>query len=229
MIRQTTVARKGSRMKLYNMNLSNFASKCRIAIYEKNAKVDIVPIPGGDLKSPEYLKIYPLGKTPALQTDDGRVIGESEIINEYLEEKFPTPPLLPQSAEERARTRTFTRFHDLYLEPPLRALFPQVSLKEKDHKLIGEKLGEIKLRLDQLEEMLSGKAWAAGEGFTLADCALVPTMFFANLLLPMLGGPSPTEGRPKLAAWWSSVQQRPSVQKVLAEQQQALMEMQQRR
>jgi len=44
-------------MKLYNANLSNFASKCRLAIYEKNAKVDIVPIPGGDLKSPEYLKI----------------------------------------------------------------------------------------------------------------------------------------------------------------------------
>ena len=37
-------------MRLYNMNLSNFASKCRLAIYEKNAPVEIVPIPGGDLK-----------------------------------------------------------------------------------------------------------------------------------------------------------------------------------
>src|SRR5271157_3407221 len=94
---------KGERlMKLYNMNLSNFASKCRIAIYEKGCPVEIVPIPGNDLKSPEYLKIYPMGKTPALDAD-GMIIGESEIINEYLEDKFPTPPLLPKSPEARAR------------------------------------------------------------------------------------------------------------------------------
>jgi glutathione S-transferase len=213
-------------MKLYNMNLSNFASKCRLAIYEKGVKVDIVPIPGNDLKSPEYLKIYPLGKTPALEVN-GQIIGESEIINEYLEEKFPDKPLLPKDPEGRAKARAVSRFHDLYLEPPLRALFPQVSAKEKDQKLIAEKLAEIKTRLDQLETMLSSGPYALGGSFTLADCALIPTMFFANLLLPMMGAASPTEGRPKLGAWWGKVQQRPAVQKVLAEQQQALMEMQQ--
>lgn len=211
-------------MKLYNMNLSNFASKCRIAIYEKNAAVDIVPIPGGDLKSAEYLKIYPLGKTPALQVD-GQIIGESEIINEYLEDKFPKPPLLPGSPEERARVRGFGRFHDLYLEPPLRALFPQVTAKEKDQKLIAEKLAEVKLRLDQLEQMISSGPHAAGKDFTLADCALAPTMFFASLLLPMMGGAPFTEGHPKIAAWWAKVQERPSVKRVLGEQQEALTQM----
>jgi len=214
-------------MKLYNANLSNFASKCRLAIYEKNAKVEIAEIPGGDLKSAEYLKIYPLGKTPALMTDDGQVIGESEVINEYLEEKFPTPPLLPKTPEDRARVRSFSRFHDLHLEPPIRALFPQVQSKEKDQKLIAEKAAEIKTRFDQLEAMLSGKAYAAGESFSFADCALVPTMFFATLLLPMLGAPSPLEGHPKLATWWEGIQTRPTVKKVLAEQQEALIQMQQ--
>jgi len=213
-------------MKLYNMNLSNFASKCRLVIYEKGAPVDIVPIPGNDLKSPEYLKIYPLGKTPALEVK-GQIIGESEVINEYLEDKFPDKALLPKDAEGRAKARTFSRFHDLYLEPPLRALFPQVSAKDKDQKFISEKLGDIKTRLDQLEAMLSNGPYALGSAFTLADCALIPTMFFANLLCPMLGAPSPTEGRPKLAAWWAKVQERGSVQKVLAEQQEALMQMQQ--
>ena len=213
-------------MKLYNMDLSNFASKCRLAIYEKGAPVEIVPIPGGDLKSAEYLKIYPLGKTPALQVD-GQIIGESEIINEYLEDKFPEKPLLPKDAEGRARVRGFGRFHDLYLEPPLRALFPQVTAKEKDQKLIAEKLAEIKARLDQLEGMLSAGPYAVGSAFTLADCALVPTIFFANLLLPMLGAPSFTEGHPKMAAWWAKVQERATVQKVLGEQQAALIQMQQ--
>jgi glutathione S-transferase len=215
-------------MKLYNANLSNFASKCRLAIYEKGAPVEIVPIPGNDLKSPEYLKIYPLGKTPALLVGE-EVIGESEVINEYLEEKFPQKPLLPKDPEGRARSRQISRFHDLYLEPPLRALFPQVSAKEKDQKLIAEKLAGIQQALDRLESMLVTGPYALGEAFTLADCALIPTMFFANLLLPMLGAASPTDGRAKLAAWWAKVQERPSVQKVLAEQQEALMEMQRTR
>ncbi len=211
-------------MKLYNMDLSNFASKCRIVIYEKSCRVDIVPIPGGDLKSPEYLRVYPLGKTPALEVD-GQIIGESEVINEYLEEKFPDPPLLPKLPEARAKVRGFGRFHDLYLEPPLRALFPQVTAKEKDDRLIAEKLEEIKNRLDQLEVMLSAGPYAMGSDFTMADCALAPTMFFANGLLPMLGGQPFAEGRPKLAAWWTKVQERPSVKKVLAEQQEALAHM----
>lgn len=213
-------------MKLYNANLSNFASKCRLAIYEKDAPVEIAPIPGGDLKSPEYLKIYPLGMTPALDVN-GQVIGESEVINEYLEEKFPTTPLLPKDAEGRARSRSISRFHDLHLEPPLRALFFQVMVKEKDTKLIAEKLAELKTRLDQLEGMLSSGPYALGAAFTLADCAVVPTMFFLNLVLPMMGAASPTDGRPKLAAWWTKVQERATVQKVLGEQQQALMQMQQ--
>lgn len=211
-------------MKLYNMNLSNFASKCRLCIYEKNAPVEIAPIPGGDLKSAEYLAIDPRGMTPALEVD-GQVIGESEVINEYLEEKFPTPSLLPGDAEARARARGLSRFHDLHLEPPLRATFPQVTAKEKDQALIREKLELVTKRLDELERMLSGKAYAAGDDFTFADCALVPTMFFATVLCPMLGAPSPLEGRPKLAAWWEGVQNRASVKKVLGEQQQALAQM----
>lgn len=214
-------------MQLYNQNGSHFASKCRIAIYEKGAPVAITPIPGGDLKSPEYLRIYPMGKTPALAVRD-QVIGESEIINEYLEEKFPNPPLLPRNPEGRARARIFGRFVDLYLEPPLHALFPQVIAKEKDQALIATKFAEIATRLDQLESMLSSGPYALGDAFTLADCSLAPLMFYAQLTLQFLGGTPFTTGRPKLGAWWEAVQQRPSVQKVHGEMMQAVMEMQAR-
>jgi glutathione S-transferase len=213
-------------MKLYNANLSNFASKCRLAVYEKGCPVEIVPIPGGDLKSPEYLKIYALGKTPSLQVN-GQIIGESEVINEYLEEKFPEKPLLPKEPEARARVRSITRFHDLYLEPPLRALFPQVTAKEKDQTFIAEKLAEIKTRLDQLDGMLSAGPYALGPAFTLADCALAPTCFYLNIMLPMLGAPAFTDGHAKIAAWWAKAQERPTVQRVLQEMQEALMQMMQ--
>ena len=51
-------------MKLYNLNLSNFATKCRIAIYEKGADVEIVAPPGGNMKSPEYFENQPAGQNP---------------------------------------------------------------------------------------------------------------------------------------------------------------------
>ncbi len=211
-------------MKLYNMNLSNFASKSRIAIYDKGLNIEIAAIPGGDLKSAEYRAIYPLGKTPSLEVD-GTIIGESEVINEYLEDKFPNPPLLPKSPEGRARVRTITRFHDLYLEPPLRTLFGQMNPKTRDEKIVGEKVEDIKNRLGQLEKMVSPEGFAAGGEFTLADCALAPTMFFMNQLGGFFGI-KPAENHPRTEGWWKRVQERPSVKKTLGEMAEALKQMQ---
>ncbi|MHB8382615.1 MAG: glutathione S-transferase family protein [Candidatus Binataceae bacterium] len=211
-------------MKLYNMNLSNFATKCRIAIYDKGAPVEIVPVPNNDSKSPEYLRINPLGKVPAMDADD-LMIAESEVINEYLEDKFPTPALLPKSPEGRARVRAFTRFHDLYLEPPLRALFGQMNPKTREDKVVNEKLSDINLRLDQLDKMLAESGFACGSEFTLADCALAPTIFYTVNLLGMFGAKPPLEARPKVAAWWTHVQTRPSVKKAIGEMAEALAAM----
>ena len=210
-------------MKLYNLNLSNFATKSRLVIYEKGLKVDMVEPPGGS-HSAEYLKINPLGKIPTLDAD-GLIIGESETINEYLEDKFPEKPLLPKSPEARAKVRTFTRFHDLYLEPPLRALFGHMNPKSRDEKVVNEKLTEVNKRLDELEKMLGESGFAAGAEFTLADCAIAPTMFFVTNLLPMFGAKPPGEGRPKLASWWNHVQTRPSVKKGLGEMAEGLAAM----
>ena len=211
-------------MKLYNMNLSNFATKSRIVVYEKGADIELVSPPGGNT-SPEYLKINPLGKIPTLDAD-GVIIPESEVINEYLEEKFPNPPLLPPTPEAKAKVRLFTRFHDLYLEPPLRALFGQLNPKGRDDTIVNEKLSELQTRLDQLETMLSEPGnFAAGGEFTLADCALAPTIFFVTNLLPGFGAKPALENRPKLAAWWNKVQERPSARKALAEMSEAMKAM----
>lgn len=203
-------------MKLYNLNLSNFATKSRLVIYEKGANVSLVDVPGG-LGSDEYKKINPLGKIPCLDMD-GTIIAESEVINEYLEEKFPNPALLPKTPEARAHVRSFTRFHDLYLDPPLRALFGQLNPKSRDDKVVNEKLTELQSRIDQLETMIAPpNNFAAGAEFTLADCALAPTTFFLTNMLPGFGAKPPLDNRPKLAAWWSKVQTRPSVGKALGE------------
>ena len=210
-------------MKLYQSNLSNYATRNRIVIYEKGLTVDFVEPPGG-LHSPEYQKINPLDKIPCLEVD-GLIIPESEIISEYLEEKFPQKPLMPKAPEARAKVRLFSRFHDLYLEPPLRALFGQMNPKTRDDKVVNEKLTEVNKRLDDLEKMLGESGFAAGPDLTLADCSVAPTIFFCNALLPMFGAKPALEGRPKIAAWWTHVQTKPSVKKGLGEMQEALAAM----
>ncbi len=210
-------------MKLYSRDLSNFASKSRIVIREKGLKVEMTAPPGGT-NSPEYKKLNPFGKIPALQLDDGQVIAESEIINEYLEDKFPETPLLPKDAEGRARVRSFSRLNDLYLDPPMRALLPQLFGKKLDDAFIQEKIAELNGRLDQLNASLVAP-WATGAAFTLADAALAPTVFFLVNILPMFGAKPPLEGRPKLAAWWGQAQARPSTKETLGEPQAALAAM----
>ena len=210
-------------MKLYSSDLSNFASKTRIAIREKGLNVEFLKPPGGT-SSAEYRKVNPLGKIPALELDNGDVIAESETINEYLEDRYPEKPLLPKDAHDRAAVRSFSRLNDLYLDPPFRALLPQLFGKKLDASSVQEKLSEIGNRLDQLEGMI-GTPWAAGDTFTLADAALAPTLFLMVNILPQFGAQTPFEGRPRLAAWWSRVQERPSIRQTLGEQLAALSAM----
>jgi glutathione S-transferase len=210
-------------MKLYSRDLSNFSGKSRIVIYEKGLNVEMVDPPGG-IGSAEYKKLNALGKIPALQLDNGQVIAESEVINEYLEDKFPEKSLLPKDAEGRAKVRSFSRFHDLYLDPPMRALLPQLFGRKLEDAFIQDKVTEINSRLDQLEAMM-GAPWASGDTFTLADAALTPTIFVMVNILPMFGAKGPLENRSKLAAWWRRVQEHPSTKKALGEFQAAMAAM----
>ncbi len=202
-------------MKLYNANLSPYSSRVRIAIYAKNLPVEIVPVPGG-LGSAEYKKTNPLGKAPALEVD-GQVVIESEVIVEYLEDRFPTPSLRPADPLARARMRALSRFADLYLAPPLGALFGQMNPATRDAKLVSEKLAELELRLDQLESLIVAGPYAAGPELTLADCALCPVFFFLARVMPLVGGKPPLDGRPRLATVAETTARHPAVARVLDE------------
>jgi glutathione S-transferase len=209
-------------MKLYNANLSPYASRVRIALYAKNLPVEIASPPGGT-GSVEYKKLNPTGKVPALEVD-GAILPESEVINEFLEDRFPTPSLRPADPLARARMRLLGRFADLYLAPALGGLFGQMNPKTRDAKLVAEKLAELSQRLDQLEQLVVAGPYAAGPELSLADCALGPVFFFLTRLLPALGAPSPLEGRPKLAKVGEAVGKHPAVSKVLSEMGAAMAE-----
>jgi glutathione S-transferase len=202
-------------VKLYNSMLSPYSARVRIALYAKNLPCELATAPGGT-GSPEYKRLNPTGKVPALE-DAGAVIVESEVICEYLEERFPATPLMPADPVARARVRTLARFGDLYLAPPMTGLFGQLSPKSRDAKLVGEKLAELAAKLDQLEQLLAAEPFAAGKELSLADCALAPQFFFMTRIMPIVGGPSPLEGRPKTARVGEAVARHPAVARVLGE------------
>jgi glutathione S-transferase len=88
-------------MRLYSENNSPFSAPVRVSIYAKGLEIEIEPPPGG-LLSARFHAINPLGTIPCLMLDSGEPLPESAAILEYLEDKFPNPPLRPEGAEARA-------------------------------------------------------------------------------------------------------------------------------
>ena len=207
-------------MRLYNFDVSPFAARCRLAIYRKGLDVEIAAVPEGGPRGAAYRALNPIGKVPALELDDGTVIPESEVIVDYLEERFPEPPLLPETPEDRARVRLLSRLGGLYLMPPMGRLFGQMRAGgPRDAAVVDAALAEVGSALDHLEHFASGDqgGWIAGEAFTLADCALVPLLAVHHRLLPAFGESEPLGGHPKLAGYWPRVLSDPIVAKVSAE------------
>src|SRR6478672_2876759 len=90
-------------IKLYTYPASSNSRKVRVVLLEKGLEFERVTIDLAkrEQKSPEYLKIHPFGTVPALD-DEGFVVYDSTIINEYLEDEYPYPPLMPKDSEGRA-------------------------------------------------------------------------------------------------------------------------------
>jgi glutathione S-transferase len=204
------------RVKLYNSNLSPYASRVRVQVYAKGLKdVELVEPPDGTA-SDAYRKITPIGKVPSLEVD-GQVIPESEVIVEYLEDRFPTPALRPADPAGRARTRLLARLADLYVSPVLGRLFAQMDPSTRDAKALDAALTELGTGLDRIEAYIAPGPYAAGGSLTTADAALAPFFFFLTSFLPRLGASDVFKGRPRTQAWWTAVQKDPHVGRVLGE------------
>ena len=208
-------------MKLYSVDLSPFAARVRTLVYAKRLDLPCVAPPGG-VGSDEYRRVNPTGKVPALLLDDGSVLPESTVICEYLEDRFPEPALRPADAEGRAWMRVICQLADLYVWPPLHALFPHVDPAQRDAKAVAAAFAELAPRYDQLAAFLRPAPYAVGASLTIADCALAPFFFFATRVHPMLGDKDPVAGRPALAAWWDAVRRHDAVARVEGELARAL-------
>jgi glutathione S-transferase len=178
-----------------------------MALLEKGLQWDTtwLDLPSGEHKKPEYLAINPVGKVPAL-IDDGVIVHDSTIINEYLEDKFPKHPLLPHDPVTKARARAFEDYADAYLAPSLAKILFQMRKPEgdRDRAKIEEGEREVRKHFEYLDRELAGRQFFA-DTFSLADISFIPPLANyerAGYRLP--------DDLPNLKAWWERVKSRES-------------------
>lgn len=188
-------------MILWGLPVSTYTAKVRIGLHFKGLRFEEREPPGG-YRSDAWRARVPTGTIPALEVEGGTLIAESEAILEYLEDAFPEPSLLPGSSLQRAQARFLARFHDLHLEPRVRALFPLVRDASRTPQRVAEAVAALQVQLDRLALLARPAPWLAGEVFTVADCghavSLRLGLRLANALGAALHLPEP------LQAWRSA-------------------------
>jgi glutathione S-transferase len=203
-------------LKLHHLDRSPFGWKVRIVLQEKDVPHQLV-IPDNKSEDPGFAKLNPYRLTPVLELPDGRTIYESTVINEYLEEAYPSPAMLPKDPYERARVRMIEDTTDQYLYAALRELrgsqfeyAPPYLVRKKadeiDHKALEAARTKVHQHLARLEAELSGRIFFGGEMFSLADAGLVPPVTGSLSLLSIL----PDDPYPAIAAWSARIKARPS-------------------
>ncbi len=162
-------------IKLYTFPLSTNSRKVRIVLIEKGLEFERINIDlaKGEQKNPEYLKIHPFGQVPALD-DEGFIVYDSTVINEYIEDEYPYPALLPEGSEGRARARLMEDFRDNHFNPPFVEIIHEMRKPEggRDSRLIEQAKAKIVTCFDRIERELHGREYLAGT-FSLADIAFM--------------------------------------------------------
>ncbi len=197
---------------LYHDVPSSNCDRVKIALAEKGLSWDGVPVrlAAREQKQPDFLKLNPYGKIPVL-VEDGKVLFESCIINEYLDEKYPTPPLMPNDPYLRARGRVLTDYAINYTHAPYWDLRGEMRkpAAERDPKIIDEKRRGLRDLLQYLEAALGDQAFFLGK-LSLTDIAILPRLLRAESY-----GALPTPSLPRLGAWLERMKTRPSVDAIL--------------
>jgi glutathione S-transferase len=165
-------------IKLYTFPASSNSRKVRMALIEKGLEFERVNVDltNREQKNPEYLKINPFGQVPALD-DEGFILYDSTIINEYLEDEYPYPPLMPKDSEGRARARLMEDLRDSHFNPACVQIFRELRKPEgeRDQSAMELAKGKINECFDRIEKELEGREYLAGP-FSLADIAFVPNI-----------------------------------------------------
>ena len=155
-------------MRLYSGTTCPYSHRCRIVLYEKGMDFEVIDI---DLMSrvEDIAAINPYNKVPVLIERD-LILYEANIINEYIDERFPHPQLMPPDPVMRGRARLF--LHRFEQE-----LYSQVDVIEQGGKNADQARSIIRDNLTQLAQILTRQKFLLGDEFSMLDVAIAPLLW----------------------------------------------------
>jgi glutathione S-transferase len=168
-------------LQLYAHPFSSYCQKALISFYENGIAFEYRQLgkPGTDA---ELAALWPMKRFPLL-VDDGRVVLESTIIIEHLQRFHPGPvKMIPDDPQAALDVRMMDRFFDNYVMTPqgrivFNALRPQA---DRDPYGVDEARAMLDTAYGWLDGVMAQREWAAGDAFSLADCAAAPALFYAD-------------------------------------------------
>jgi glutathione S-transferase len=203
-------------LKLYFHPLASFCWKALIALYENDTAFEphIVDL-GEETSRTEFFKLWPIGKFPVLRDEaKGLTIPESSVIIEYLASHYPgRVQLVPNDADLAREVRLRDRIFDLYIHEPMQRIVGD-RLRPADRKDpfgVDEARARLRTALDLIDNDMASRTWAAGDAFSMADCAAAPALFYSNQVMPF------GNTHPNVTRYLDRLMARPSFARVVEE------------
>lgn len=197
--------------------LSSYCQKVTIGLYELGLPFEARMVNLGDAAArAAFEALWPTAKIPLLEDEDrGAVAPETSIMLEYADRLAGGGRLLPADPEAQLQARLWDRLFDNYVMTPLQRIVGDRLRPEgeRDPRGVAEARATLAMAYAMVDDHMAGRTFAAGEAFTLADCAAMPALFYAGIVAPW-----PAE-RTHLAAYFERLLGRASVQRALAEAQ----------
>jgi glutathione S-transferase len=170
-------------LQLFAHPFSSYCQKALIALYENNTAFTFRMLsPEDPATGQEFAGLWPIKRFPIL-TDNGRTIVEATTIIEYLDQFYPgAVRLIPANAKDAIEVRMMDRVFDNYISAPQqRVVFDALRKPEaRDAQGVAEARAMLDTTYAWLDDLMSSREWAAGERFSLADCAAAPALFYAD-------------------------------------------------
>ncbi|WOD07103.1 glutathione S-transferase N-terminal domain-containing protein [Marinomonas sp. GJ51-6] len=205
------VIAKRSSMTFFSDGEDHYSHRVRIVLAEKAVTVDIIDVDPFN-KPDELADVNPYNELPAL-VDRDLVLYEPNVMMEYLDERFPHPPLLPVYPVARAESRLF-----MYRIQRDWARLADRILSSKDKELVAQAQKELREGLISVSPIFEEKPYFMSDEFTIVDCCLAPILW----RLPVLGVEIPKEQAKALHKYMDLVFSRESFQESLSEAEQEM-------
>lgn len=204
--------------RLYHVPLSPYCRKVRLVLAEKKIEVELVEDRFWESNAELYRR-NPAGKLPVLR-HDGRLMGESQAICEYLDETVPDPSLVPASPADRYEMRRLCAwFDDKFNAEVTRPIMYERVWKKvmkagyPDAQMVKSGLRAIKYHIDYLTSLLEQRRWLAGSSLSLADFTAAAHFSCLDYISDVDWDRSHT-----LRDWYATVKSRPAFRSLLADQ-----------